>query len=59
MILEAIEQSAKTIVESSYEYDIALQKRNRKKAAQTKNYIIKVCNNIKKLVEKEKKKCSV
>ena len=55
MTLEAIEQAAKTIVESTYEYETALQKKDKKKAEQTKNYLIKICNNIKKLVKEEKK----
>lgn len=51
---EAIEQAAKTIVESAYEYEAALEKKDKKKAEQTKNYILKICDNIKKLVEEEK-----
>lgn len=55
MTLEAIEQAAKTIVESDYEYETALQKKDKKKAEQAKNYIIKICDNIKRLVEEERK----
>lgn len=55
MTTEAIEQAAKTIVESSYEYETALEKKDKKKAEKTKDYIIKICNNIKKLAEEEKK----
>ena len=55
MTLEAIEQAAKTIVESAYEYETALQKKDKKKAEQIKSYIIKICNNIKRLAKEEKK----
>jgi len=55
MTTEAIEQAAKTIVESSYEYETALQKKDRKKVEQTKSYILKICNNIKKLLKEERK----
>ena len=55
MTVEAIEQASKTIVESAYEYETALRKKDRKKAEQTKKYIIKICDNIKKLIEEERK----
>lgn len=55
MTTEAIEQAAKTIVESAYEYESALQKKDKKKAEQTKKYIIKFCDNIKKIVKEERK----
>jgi len=55
MTLEAIEQAAKTIVESAYEYETALEKKDKKKSEQTKKYMLKICNNIKKLVNQEKK----
>ncbi len=55
MTPEAIEQAAKTIVESAYQYETALRKKDKKKAEQTKTYIIKICKNIKKLVEEERK----
>lgn len=55
MTTEAIEQAAKTIVESSYEYETALQKKDKKKVEQTKSYILKICNNIKRLVKEERK----
>lgn len=55
MTIEAIEQASKTIVESAYEYETALKKKDKKKSEQTKNYILKICKNIKKLVEEERK----
>ena len=56
MAIESIEQAAKTIVESAYEYETALQNKDKKKAEQTKAYILKICSNIKKLVKEEKEK---
>lgn len=53
MTIEAIEQAAKTIVESAYEYETALQKKDKKKAEQTRSYMIKICNKIKKLAKEE------
>lgn len=55
MTAEAIEQATKTIIESAYEYETALQKKDNKKIKQTKEYMLKLCNNIKKWVEEEKK----
>lgn len=55
MTTEAIEQAAKTIVESAYEYETALQEKNKKKTEQTKSYILKICDNLKSLLKEEKK----
>ena len=38
MTIEAIEQAAKTIVESAYEYETALQKKDKKTSEQKKQY---------------------
>ncbi|MBU4501810.1 MAG: hypothetical protein KKA79_04405 [Nanoarchaeota archaeon] len=55
MTIEAIEQAAKTIVESAYEYETALQKKDKKTSDEKKKYILQICNNLKKLVKEEKK----
>lgn len=55
MTIEAIEQAAKTIVQSAYEYETALENEDKKKSEQAKNYILKICVNIKRLVEEERK----
>lgn len=55
MSLEAIQQSAKTIVESTYDYETALQRKDDKKTKQTRDYMLKICDNIKRLILEEKK----
>jgi predicted KAP-like P-loop ATPase len=55
MSLEAIQQSAKTIVESAYDYETALQRKDDKKTKQTRDYMLKICDNIKRLILEEKK----
>jgi len=55
MSLEAIQQSAKTIVESTYDYETALQRKDDKKIKQTRDYMLKICDNIKRLILEEKK----
>lgn len=55
MSLEAIQQSAKTIIESTYEYETAVQKKDKRKMRQTRDYMLKICDNIKRLVKEEKK----
>lgn len=55
MTIEVIEQAAKTIVQSAYEYETALKNNDKKKLEQTKNYMLKICHNINILVEEERK----
>lgn len=55
MSLEAIEQATKTVIESMYEYETALQKKDKRKTKQTQDYILKICDNIKRLVREERK----
>ncbi|MDP2908443.1 MAG: hypothetical protein Q8N77_01415 [Nanoarchaeota archaeon] len=55
MTTEAIEQAAKTIIEIAYEYETALQQKDKKKAEQTKAYILKVCDNLKRTAKEERK----
>ncbi len=55
MSLEAIQQSAKTIVESTYDYETALQRKDDKKTKQMRDYMLKICDNIKRLILEEKK----
>lgn len=55
MTLEAIQQSAKTIIESTYGYETALQRKNMKKVMQTQDYMLKICCNIKRLIQEERK----
>ena len=54
MTLEAIQQSAKTIIESTYEYETALQKKNDKKAERAREYMLKVCSNLKRMIQEER-----
>ncbi len=54
MTIEAIEQAAKTIIESTYDYETALQKRDTKKIEQTRSYMLKICSNIKRILQEEK-----
>jgi len=55
MSLEAIQQSAKTIIESSYDYETALEIKDDQKTKQTRDYMLKICDNIKRLILEEKK----
>jgi len=55
MTIEAISQAAKTIIESSYDYETALQDNDFVRAEQSKRYMLKICESIKRLVEEEKK----
>lgn len=55
MSLEAIEQATKTVIESMYEYETALQKKDKRKTKQTQDYILKICDNIRRLVREERK----
>ncbi len=55
MSLEAIQQATKTIIESSYEYETDLQRKNERKARRTQDYMLKICDNIKKLIREERK----
>lgn len=55
MSLEAIQQNTKTILELSDAYEKFLKQKNRRKLKETKNYILRLSNNIRKLVEEERK----
>lgn len=55
MTTEAIEQAAKTIIEIAYEYETALQQKDKKKAEQTKAYILKVCDSLKRTAKEERR----
>ncbi|MDP2907149.1 MAG: hypothetical protein Q8O03_04370 [Nanoarchaeota archaeon] len=53
--MEAIQQSARTIVESTYDYETAIEKKDDRKTKQTRAYMLKICDNIKRLILEEKK----
>lgn len=55
MTIEGIEQAAKTIVESAYEYESALEKKDKKQIEKTRRYLLDLCKNVQKMVEEEKK----
>lgn len=55
MSLEAVQQSAKTIVESMYDYETAMRSKDDKKTKQTRDYLLKICDNMKRLIQEEKK----
>lgn len=55
MSLEAIQQSAKTIIESSYDYETAVERKDDRKIRRTRDYMLKICDNIKRLIQEERK----
>ncbi len=55
MVIGSIKQAAKTLVESAYEYETALEENDTNKAVRIKRYMLKLCKNIKKMTAIEQK----
>lgn len=54
MTIEGIEQAAKTIIESAYEYENALEKKDKKQIEKIRKYLLDLCKNMQSMVEEEK-----